>query len=220
MKRWGPLVGALVGGAIAFAIAWHLASSDINKEGDWRNGAARFIGFIAVIGIAVGYVGVSLIARGAKVSRDGYTITYKPAESVPVGYRELETLTLADLVDRLNALGYAPALEVCDALGTRMGPGDVGAPLVGANVALVDPGVRGWVRVQLPPPNDTQARAIGLVEIWSERGDSAEELALFTLRSLGELVHGLAAARESSRLSEDPVAMLTAGLADRPRHRT
>ena len=220
MKRWGPLVGALVGGAIAFAIAWHVAASDVNKVGDWRNGAARFIGLVGVIGIAVGYVGVSLLVRGAKVTRDGYTITYKPAEAVPQGYRELKTLTLTDLVDRLKALGYAPSLEVCDALGTRTGAGDAGAPLVGANVALVDRGVRGWVRVQLPPPNDGQARAIGLVEIWSERGESAEELALFTLRSLGELVHGLAAARESSRLSEDPVAMLTAGLADRPRHRT
>lgn len=220
MKRWGPLVGALVGGAIAFAIAWHLASSDVNKEGDWRNGAARFIGFVGVIGIAVGYVGVSLLVRGPKVSRDGYTISYKPAEAVPQGYRELKTLLLGDLVDRLKALGYQPALEVCDELGTRTGPGDIGASLVGANVALVDPGVRGWVRVQLPAPKDGQARALGLVEIWSERGESAEELALFTLRSLGELVHGLAAARESSRLSEDPVAMLTAGLADRPRHRT
>ena len=59
---------------------------------------------------------------------------------------------------------------------------------------------------------------MGLLEIWTERGDTAEELALFTLRALGELVGSLAASRESSVLSEDPVAILTAGLPDRPRH--
>jgi hypothetical protein len=44
-------------------------------------------------------------------------------------------------------------------------------------------------------------------------------MALFTLRALGELVHSVAASRESSQLSEDSVAMLTAGLAERPQHR-
>jgi hypothetical protein len=210
----------LVGGAIGFAIGWHFAAADINKAGDWRNGAARFIGMTSAIGMLVGYIVMMRVTRGVHVTRDGFTVTYKPAEAVPQGYRELKTLTVGDLVERLKAVGYQPALEACDELGQRTAkPGDPGVPLVGANVALVDPGVRGWVRVQLPPPAEGQARAIGIVEIWSERGDSAEELALFTLRMLGELVNGVAAARESSRLSEDPVAMLTAGLAERPKHR-
>jgi hypothetical protein len=60
---------------------------------------------------------------------------------------------------------------------------------------------------------------MGLLEIWTERGNSAEELGLFTLRGLGELMSGLTASRESSVLSQDPVAMLTAGLPDSPQHR-
>ncbi|HTL37027.1 MAG TPA: hypothetical protein VL326_28015 [Kofleriaceae bacterium] len=219
MKRWGPILGALLGAVIGFALGWHYAADDIHKVGDWRHGAQRFIGFTSVIGLAIGYIAMMQLTRGAKLTRDGFTVSYKPAEAVPDGYRELKTLTVGDLVKRLEAVGYQPALEACDMLGQRMKPGDPGVPLVGANVALVDPGVRGWVRVQLPPPAEGQKRAMGLVEIWSERGESAEEMALFTLRMLGELVHGVAAARESSRLSEDPVAMLTAGLAERPKHR-
>jgi len=220
MKRWAPVLAALVGGAVAFAIAWHFASADVNKEGDWRNGAARFIGMVSVIGMAVGYIGTSLLTRGVAVTRDGFTISYKPADAVPQGYRELKLLTVGDLVERLKAVGYRPSLEACDALGQRGKPGDPGVPLVGANIALVDPGVRGWVRIELPVPTEGQGRALGLVEIWTERGESAEEMALFTLRALGELVHGLAASRESSRLSEDPVAMLTAGLNERPQRRS
>jgi hypothetical protein len=219
MKRWAPVLGALVGGAIGCAIAWHFASADVNKMGDWRNGAARFIGLISVIGVAVGWVVGLRLTRGVAVTRDGFTVSYKPAEAVPQGYRELKTLTVGDLVERLKAVGYQPSLEACDELGDRTKPGDAGIPLVGANVALVDPRVRGWVRIELPMPADGQRRALGLVEIWSERGESAEEMALFTLKSLGELVHGLSASRESSKLSEDPVAMLTAGLSDRPQHR-
>jgi hypothetical protein len=219
MKRWGPILGLLVGGAIGFAIGWYLASGDVNKMGDWRQGAARFIGMASVIGMVGGYVVGMLAFRGVHVTRDGFTVSYKPAEAVPQGYRELKTLTVGDLVEKLKAFGYQPALEACDGLGQRGRPGDPDVPLVGANVALVDPGVRGWVRVELPVPAEGRARALGLVEIWSERGESAEELALFTLRALGELVHGVAASRESSQLSEDPVAMVTAGLAERPQHR-
>jgi hypothetical protein len=220
MKRFAPLIGALVGGVAGFAIGYYLASADINKEGDWRNGAARFVGMASAIGIMLGYVVTSRFTRGVAVTRDGFTLSYRPADPVPTGYRELRTLTINDLIERLRAVGYAPVVQECDEVGERSArTSDPTTTLVGANVAVTDPGVKGWIRVQLPAPRVDQARALGLVEVWTERGDSAEELALFTMRCLGELVGGLAASRESSRLSEDPVAMLTAGLAERPRHR-
>ena len=219
MKRFLPVIGALVGGAIAFAIAWHLASADIGEDGDWRGGAQRFIGMVGALGVAAGYIVTSRLTRGAKVTRDGFTVSYRPAEPVPQGYRELRTLRVEDLIARLRAVGYAPRVEVCNELGERGGAAEADAALVGANIALVDRGVRGWVRVQLPAPGEGQARAIGLVEVWTASGESAWELGLFTLRALGELVGGLAAARESSRLSEDPVATVTAALPERPKHR-
>lgn len=218
MKRWWPILGGIAGGAIGWAIAWQLASDDIHKLGDFKYGALRFIGVVAVIGIAIGYFVVSRVTRGVAVTRDGFTLSYRPLEPVSSGYRELTTLTVSDLVDRLRAVGYQPMLAGCDTVGQRAGKADPTTSLVTANVAISDPRVRGWIRLQLMPPAEGQVRAMGLLEIWTERGDTAEELGLFTLRSLGELVGSLSASRESSVLSEDPVAMLTAGLPDRPRH--
>jgi len=209
----------VIGGGVAAAIAWTLAGADVSKLGDWRNGAARFLGMVTAIGLFAGYFVTVRVVRGRSVSRDGFTLSLQPLEPVPSGYRELTALTMANLIERLRAVGYAPGLEACNELGERSGACDPATPLAGVNVAIVDPGVRGWIRLQLPVPASHQARALGLLEIWSEGGDSTEELALFTLRALGELVSGLAARRETSNLGEDPVALVTAGLADRPIHR-
>jgi len=58
---------------------------------------------------------------------------------------------------------------------------------------------------------------MGPSRCWSERGGAAEELALFALQVLDGLVGELTASRESSQLGQDPVALLTAGLDERPR---
>jgi hypothetical protein len=215
MRRWLPYLGAVVVGTVATMIAWHFASGDLNRG----KGAARFIGMCGAIGVFVGFFVTAKLFGPNRYARDGFSLSYRPAAPILDGYRELRALSISDLLDRLRTAGYAPAIEACDDFATRRGPGDPKAPLVGANIALVDPGVRGWVRVQLPEAADGQARALGTVEIWSLGGPSTEELALFTLRELGALVGGLTACRESSRLSQDPVAMLTAGLAVQPVHR-
>jgi hypothetical protein len=219
MKRWAPLLGAVIGGVVAGAIAWAIAGAEVSKLGDWRNGPARFIGMLTAIGLFAGYAVTTRVVRGRSVSRDGFTLSLRPLEPVPSGYRELAALTVANLLERLRAVGYAPQLEACNELGERVGECDPAVPLAGANVAILDPGVRGWIRLQLPVLASHQARALGLLEIWSETGDSTEELALFTLRALDGLVSGLAAKRETSNLGEDPVALLTAGLGERPVHR-
>jgi hypothetical protein len=213
------LLGAVIGGAVAAAIGWALVGAEVSKLGDWRDGPADFFGMLTAIGLFAGYVVTARVVRGRPVSRDGFTLSLQPLEPVPSGYRELATLTVANLLERLRAVRYEPRLEACNELGERAGACDPATPLAGVNVAIIDPGVRGWIRLQLPVPAPHLARALGLLEIWSEGGDSAEELALFTLRALGELVNGLAAKRETSSLGEDPVALVTAGLAERPVHR-
>jgi hypothetical protein len=210
-------VGALAGGAVAAYIAYHFAGSDVNKAGDWRNGAARFIGMAAALGIALGYFVTLRIVAGKRVTRDGFTLTYKSPAPTAEGYREMSSLAVRDLASKLAAHGYAPRLEACNEVGERAGTVDPSAALQGANIAILDPHVRGWIRVSLAPWRDDQPRAMGLVEIWSESGESAEELAMFTLRALDTLVDDLKAARDSSALSADSVAMLTAGVPDRPR---
>ena len=213
------MVGAAIGGAIGIAIGVALAGDDMNRLGDWRNGAARFVGAAGAIGLFAGYVIVKQIVGGKHVTRDGFTLTYRPIAPTADGYRDMKIATVADLIAGLAKAGFEPRAEACDEYGVRAGSIDDKTALPGANVAIMDPKVRGWIRIALAPVIEAQKRALGLVEIWSEGGDSAEELALFTLRTLGGLVEGLEAVRESSRLSPDAVALVTAGLAERPVHR-
>src|SRR5689334_5206401 len=124
MKRWVPLLGALLGGVVAGAIAWSLASGDVNKVGDWRNGPARFIGMLTALGLFAGYVVTARMVRGRQVHRDGFTLSLRPLEPVASGYRELATLCIADLVERLRSFGYAPVLAACNDVGEPVGAGD------------------------------------------------------------------------------------------------
>jgi len=219
MKRAAPYLAALAGIAIGVAIGWTLAGADVGQLGDWRGGAGRFIGMLGAIGGLVGYVGARVILGKRPAQRDGFTLSFRRIDPQATGYREVTTLTVGDLVAALAAVGYEPHAEACDDAGLPVGAIDPTTPLAGANLALRDRGVRGWVRVQLAPPDPARARSLGLVEIWSERGDSAEELGLYVVRVLDELVGDVHAARESSRLGEDSAKLLTAGLGPRPVHR-
>ena len=212
---WWAWLGAIVGGGIGFAIGFALAGNDINKLGDWRNGAARFVGMTGAIGLFAGFAITSRLTRGKRLGRDGFTLAYRPAPPIAQDYRENTSITVADVIAGLTNIGYAPRAEACDELGVRSGTIDPKTPLQGANVAISDAGVGGWIRIALAPFVDGQPRALGLVEIWSEGDDTAEELALFTLRVLDGLVTDLAAARDSSRLSLDPIPLVTAALGER-----
>jgi hypothetical protein len=219
-KRWWLVVlGAVGGGVIAAAIAWQLAGDDVNKLGDWRHGALRFIGMVTTLGIAVGYLIARQLAGKTPHTRDGFTLSYRRIDPKAEGYREMVTPRVADLLAALSAVGYAPTTEQCDDTGEPCGAIDPQTPLAGANLMIRDPGVRGHIRVQLALPIEGRPRSLGVLEIWSKSGDSTEELAMFTLRALDKLVDGVTAARESSVLSEDTPALLTAGLGERPIHR-
>jgi len=218
-KRWWLVLGAIAGGTIAGAIAWMLASDDIYKAGDWRQGAARFIGMVTTLGVAGGYLLARQLAGRAPLTRDGFTLSYGRIEPKPDGYRETTTPRVSDLLAALAAVGYEPQPERCDDTGEPSGPIDPQTPLAGANLAIRDPGVRGHIRLQLTQPIEGRPRSLGLLETWSQRGDSTEELALFTLRVLDKLLDNLTAARESSRLSDDAPSLITAGLGERPVHR-
>jgi len=222
MKRrsaWWIVLGACAGGAIGFAIAWQLAGAEVGKLGDWRQGATRFVGAVSAFGLLFGFALASRFTRGVKLSRDGFTLSYRRIEPTTSGYRELATVTIELLMNGLREVGYKPSATACDHAGEERGPIDPATPLAGANFAIRDPGVRGYIRLQLAPPPHDQARGMGLCEVWSGRGESAEELALFALRVLDPLIGDLRGARETSRLSEDPASVLTSMLDARPQHR-
>jgi hypothetical protein len=218
-KFWLPIIVAIACGAVAGGIAYAFAGNDIGKLGDWNHGASHFVGYAATAGVFLGYLVTASLVRGPLLRRGGFTLAYQRIEPKADGYRALETLRIADLLSRLRTAGYEPRAEVCDELGTPRGGLEETEPLAGTNLAILDPRVRGWVRVHLPVPQEGQARALGLIEIHSGRGESAEELAMFTMRVLGGLLEGLTVTRENSLLSHDPVATVTAGLDDRPAHR-
>jgi len=210
------LLGGAVGCAVGIAIGLALAGDEVGKLGDWRYGALRFIGFTGALGLFGGFIIVSRFTRPPAMTRRGFRLSHGRIEPVATGYRDLKTLTVDDVLAGLRAVGYEPTIQACDVDGTRLGNADPSTPLVGANIAIADRRVRGWVRLQLIPPNETQTKALGALEAWSERGGSAEELAMFSLRVLDKLVPSLAAAHDDSRLSEDPASLLTAGLPDAP----
>jgi hypothetical protein len=201
------------------AIAYWFASGDIGKAGDWRSGALRFIGFAAALGLFAGYVATAVVVRGLGVARGGFTLSYPKIVPRAESYRQVSTLVVGDLVASLRAAGYEPTFHACDETGTPRSALDPTTLLAGCNVAIVDPGVRGWVRLELPLPRESQPRGLGLVETWSKRGPSTEELALFVIKSLDRLVGDVHASREDSRTSPDPASLVTAELGDRAVYR-
>jgi hypothetical protein len=219
MKRWLPLVVGVVAAVVCGAVAYWFASGDIGKAGDWRHGAQRFIGFAAALGLFAGYIVTAVVVRGLRAARGGFTLTYPKIVPKAASYRQLSTLVVGDLVSALRVAGYEPAIHACDETGAPRSALDPTTLLAGCNVAIVDPGVRGWVRLELPLPRESQARGLGLVETWSKRGDSTEELALFVIKSLDGLVGDVHASREDSRTSPDPATLVTAELGDRAVHR-
>jgi hypothetical protein len=211
-----PVLGALAVGVVAATIAYALASGDLDGP---TNGAARFVGMAGGIGLCVGWYVTVLVTRGGRVARHGMTLGYQRIEPTATGYREITTLTIEDLLAKLREAGYAPTAKACDELGTVRGSIDNNTPLAGANFAITDLKVKGWVRVQLAPPPDGSARAMGLIEAWTARGEAAGELALFTLRALDGMVGRLMASYDDSALGGDPAKLFVAALPERPKHR-
>lgn len=214
-----PILGALVGGAILSAIAWHYASGDINSVGNWKNGAAKFVGMAGAIGLMLGWYGTLHVTRGAALSRTGLTLGYKRIDPTATGYRELATLTVEDLLVRLREFGYQPSAKACDDSGAVLGPTEGSTPLAGANFAITDAGVKGWIRVQLGSPPEGYARAMGLIETWTKNGESATELALFALRALDGMLGDLSASHDDSALTGTPAKLFVSSLPDHPKHR-
>jgi hypothetical protein len=199
MKRWLPVVVAVLTGTAFGVAAYALASANVGDTGDWRHGAQRFIGFAGALGVFAGYVVSAFVVRGARLVRGGFTLTYPTIIPRPAGYREVTTLTVGDLVARLRKAGYEPDTQGCDETGSPQGALDPTTPLAGCNLAIIDRKVAGWVRLELVVPREGQPRGFGLIETWSKRGPSTDELALFVIRILDGLVGEVSAAREDSR---------------------
>ncbi len=144
-----------------------------------------------------------------------YVLSYRRPAPRAISYREMREVQLADLLDALRALGYAPHAQACDDSGEVVGEIDPREPLVGAHALITDARV-GAVRLQLPdlPPDDD--RRLGQLAIRGEEDSPVHELGLFALRALASLLIDLEAARGDSALGPVAVSLLTSALPDRP----
>jgi len=190
----------------------HITRYDTGPEGL----VAAFI----FVGLVAGFYLTQYLVTGGEHTRSGYTLSYPRIAPRATGYREMTALTIGDLTSALRELGYQLELRACDEDGSRRRAAvDERAPLAGANVAILDRKVSGWIRVHLPVPIDEGARAAGLVDVWRHRGPSVDELALYTVRALDRLIGDVRASLEDSQLEGEPATLLTSALSDRPTFR-
>jgi hypothetical protein len=134
------------------------------------------------------------------------------------GYRDAALPTVADATAALEAVGYRLEVSQVDDLGQVLGPMDARAPLPGAMFLLADRrlGRKTGVIIRLSSNAAEAASTLGFVEVSGKARSGTEELAMFAISRLAELLPGLQYKAGDSSLEPDEVALLRATLPDRP----
>ncbi|HUH01611.1 MAG TPA: hypothetical protein VML75_06420 [Kofleriaceae bacterium] len=135
------------------------------------------------------------------------------------GYRHAALPAVADLTASLESAGYRLEVSQVDDLGATLGPMDPRTPLPGAMFLLADRrlGRKTGVIVRISSSADDAASTLGFVEVSGKPRPATEELAMFAISRLGQLLPGLGYKSGDSSLEPDDVALLSATLPDRPR---
>ena len=214
-----PTFVALAAGALATlaagAVLWWLVDT---YPGARRSLGGYVVGWGATMAGCFAFVGVRRLLRGPQFPIRGFTLAFREPAPSAVGYREVADVSVGDLLAALRDLGYEPEAAACDDAGAARGPADARAPLVGAHVVVTDPAGAGSVRIQLVAPSRAPgARRLGLVEIRADQDSAIDHLGLYALRTIDRLIGRVAASPIDSALTAEPVALVTAGLPDRPR---
>src|SRR6478752_740402 len=98
-------IGALIGAALFGALGFWIVGDDLDRGYHitrYHSGAQGFVNVCIFIGLAGGFILTRRILTGRHHTRSGYTLSYAPIAPRAVGYRELETLTVADLLRPLR----------------------------------------------------------------------------------------------------------------------
>lgn len=158
------------------------------------------------------------LLRGPRLERREWLLLVPRIEPRPTDYREAPIPSVADLVERLERLGYRLAVSAADVRGRRAGSFDPRTPLAGSAFAVRDRRLGPdacCVTVRVSELTG-ERRGMGFVEARDRRGRGYEELALFLISELATLVPGLAYKPASSALSADSAERLMLVLPDRP----
>jgi hypothetical protein len=185
------LIAAAVA-AVAALGSWTLVRDDVSRwegAGISATGAWRFVVGAAAAAGVLGFLVARRLLRGAPVKRRCWLL------QVPAGARAPRP---AELVERLHARGYRLELHA----------GEDG--VVALRDARIGPRGTG-VSLRMP------AAGAGLIEVAERQGaGAAEELALFVIAELGDLVPGLVYKPIDSAGSADSATLLRAALPERP----
>jgi hypothetical protein len=216
-------VGAVLAIA-ALLVANGLVRDDVERKASAGFFSMRehyFVGMCAALAFALGYLLTRRLMRGPRLGRRSWMLSMGQVVPATTSYREAAPPSVQDLIDRLEAVGYQLSVRRVDEAGTVIGTSDGRDPLTGRAVILRDerlgPAETGVI-VRVSERAAGEGGGLGEVTAVDRFGEEGcEELAMFTICQLAELLPGLKYKPTDSSLEPDVVDMLRASLPDRPR---
>lgn len=216
----GPALVGTVLAILATILATRLVAPRIASKGGWYSRWDQsFVGMIGAAGFFLGFLGTIRLTR--KPRREERSWMLSMAQVVPTArsYREASAPSVQDLIERLAAHGYRLEARQVDESRNPVGEGDGRSPLAGTAIELRDRRLPAGARVivQVSQRAAGEGGGLGIVTAEGGRKRAAEELALFAICELAQLLPGLRYKDADSALEPDETEMLRASLPDRPR---
>ena len=216
-----PAVVAGVLAIVATVVAQKVVAPAIERKGGWYSRWDQsFVGMIGAVTFFGGFFAVRRLTHKPRVEERTWLV--KVAQVVPqaTGYREASPPTVQDLVERLARRGYQLEAHQVDESRVRRGAADARASLAGARFDLADARLPAGTRVIVHVAEwaaGVRGGAGAVTAIEGGRKRAGEELALFTIYELAQLLPGLTYMDIESALTPDSTEMLAAALPERPR---
>ena len=218
------LLLAAIAGAAGGAVGWLAVRDAIARKAEVGFGSGREWSVVWLAALIAGGLVFALarrLLRGPLDTRQSFLLSLPRVAPVAVDYRTAAAPSLNDLLDRLGSRGYRLEATMVAETGEGRGPASPATALVGISVLLRDarlgPACSGLLlRVSERAGGD--AGGLGIVEaLDSGRRRNNEELALFVIAELADLIPGITYKRGDSALSAEPASLVRSMLPARPR---
>jgi len=216
------LVPALIGcvlAVIATIAAKNAVAPAIAAKGGWfSRWDNSFVGMCGAAAFFLGFLVSLRVIRGPRRDERSWMLSMEQVVPTATSYRDAAPPSVQDLVDKLKARGYQLHTGRVDEAGAPVAGGDDRDPLVGSAVELRDDRAGARIVVRVSQRAAGEGGGLGMVTA-VERGSkrTSEELALFAIVELADLLPGMRYKDSDSALPPDDTAMLRASLPDRPR---
>ena len=216
----GPALVGTVLAIVATILATRLVAPRVASMGGWyTRWDQSFVGMIGAAGFFLGFFGTIRLTRKPRPDERSWMLSMAQVVPTAQSYREASAPNVQDLIARLAAHGYQLEATQVDESRNPAGAGDGRAPLTGSAIELRDRRLPGGARVivQVSQRAAGEGGGLGIVTAEGGRKRAAEEMALFTICELAQLLPGLRYKDADSALEPDTTEMLRASLPDRPR---